>query len=803
MPLSVRSGLALLAALALVWGCGYAAPLSPGGKAPGPAPRFDSWHVIGPGGGGGQFCPTVSPHDPNVVLERCDMTGSYLTTDGGLSWRMINFATVIEAFAFDAKSPKLMYAGSDALYRSDDAGATWRMILPDPAKNTVAHLLGDHAGAVYTTDDTRLPKGQFRVQALAIDPGAEGHLYVGLSLSPESGQAPSGSYLYETKDRGATWSRVGYFGGDEIFAIRVGPQKTPVVYVVTNGGVCLLSGDKWTRNAPPAEGIGSAAIGYNPETGRVLIYATSQFRVEGDKLAGGVYVSEDAGKTWRTCKYDFAGGGGRWGPRITCVACSAGHPQTAYFGLDGVSQTRADGSQVSGSGIARTTDGGRHWKLVHFEGGAPSASMELSWFEPRVTPGSWDLFFSAPFSIGVAPTNPEVCYATDYFRTYGTKDGGKTWQQLISAKVGDKAWATRGLDVTTNYGVHFDPFDPTHVYISYTDIGMFRSEDGGASWISSIAGVREGWRNTTYWLEFDPAVKGLVWGGFSGTHDLPRPKMWRGRGPTSYRGGVGVSTDGGKTWAVAGKGMAQTAVTHVLLDPTSPAGKRTLYACGYGTGLWKSTDNGETWTLRNKGIEQQNPFAWRIVRLADGTLCLIIARRNDTEAGEDDPADNGGLYRSTDGAETWTKVKLPGGCTGPNGLAVDPRDPKRLYLAAWGSAAMPHDLGGGVFLSTDGGATWRNVFSQSQHVYDVTLDPKHPDTLYICGFDSAAYRSADAGKTWSRIKGYNFKWGHRVVLDPVHADMIYITTFGGSVWHGPAAGDPKALEDVVTPVPTM
>src|SRR5512136_598162 len=79
----------------------------------GPAPRFDAWQVIGPGGGGGQFCPTVSPHDPNVVLERCDMTGSFLTRDGGRSWRMINFGTVIEAFAFDRADPKIMYAGSD------------------------------------------------------------------------------------------------------------------------------------------------------------------------------------------------------------------------------------------------------------------------------------------------------------------------------------------------------------------------------------------------------------------------------------------------------------------------------------------------------------------------------------------------------------------------------------------------------------------------------------------------------------------------------------------------------------------
>jgi photosystem II stability/assembly factor-like uncharacterized protein len=108
------------------------------------------------------------------------------------------------------------------------------------------------------------------------------------------------------------------------------------------------------------------------------------------------------------------------------------------------------------------------------------------------------------------------------------------------------------------------------------------------------------------------------------------------------------------------------------------------------------------------------------------------------------------------------------------------------------------DTGGGVFLSTDGGESWRNVFDESQHVYDLTIHPRNPRELYVCGFDSAAYRSVDGGATWARIKGYNFKWGHRVIIDPTDPDQIYVTTFGGSVWRGPAAGDLNAVEDIVT-----
>jgi photosystem II stability/assembly factor-like uncharacterized protein len=138
---------------------------------------------------------------------------------------------------------------------------------------------------------------------------------------------------------------------------------------------------------------------------------------------------------------------------------------------------------------------------------------------------------------------------------------------------------------------------------------------------------------------------------------------------------------------------------------------------------------------------------------------------------------------------------------GPTGLAIDPRDNRRIYLTAWGQEHEGADVGGGVFLSTDCGESWKPVFSQSQHVYDVTIDPRAPDTLCICGFDAAAYRSTDAGLHWARIQGYNFKWGHRVLMDPNDASKIYITTYGGSVWHGPAAGDPTATEDILTSVP--
>ena len=100
-----------------------------------------------------------------------------------------------------------------------------------------------------------------------------------------------------------------------------------------------------------------------------------------------------------------------------------------------------------------------------------------------------------------------------------------------------------------------------------------------------------------------------------------------------------------------------------------------------------------------------------------------------------------------------------------------------------------HGEGGGIYLSENGGKSWQSVLDKDQHVYDVTVDPSDPKTLYAAGFESSVWRSTDRGMHWARIPGFNFKWAHRVIPDPDHRDQIYVTTFGGSVWHGAVNGD--------------
>ena len=745
----------------------------------GPAPRFDSWKIIGPGGGGTMIGPTISPHDPALVVEHCDMTGNYITQDGGQSWRNFNLRSGMQTFAFDPENPQRIYAGGEALWRSDDTGRSWRMIFPNPAKKTVEHQNGDHSDYSLTTNDGNYITG-LQIRQIFVDPKDSKIVHIAFS-DPKYG----GTTLLVSKDSGTSFHYEHELQSDRILLLAyIGGERLAI------GTLGVYLGRKETAKpiAGPGAQIAYASIG--EAQGTTYLFATTN--------QGELFVSEDRGVSWQKRTPALGQQSGSFG----AVAAAPGNGQIAYLGFRALNL--GAGPENLYNGIAKTVDAGKSWTIVFRESTKAAGNLDASWIEERATGIDWEggksIIFDAPYSLGVAPGNPDICYATDLFRTYRTLDGGKSWAQVNSVRAAGGRWTTRGLDVTTNYGVQFDPFDAKHIFIDYTDIGAFDSTDAGQSWESATNGVPEVWRNTTYWLAFDPEVKGLIWGAFSGKHDLPRPKMFRSEGALStYRGGIGVSTDGGRHWTPSNTGMEETAFTHVLLDPASPVGQRTLYASGFGMGVYKSTDNGKTWQLKNDGIREIDPFVWRIVRGNDGALFLIVARHNEGRYG--DTHGSGALYKSIDGAEHWTKLNLPKDVNGPSGLALDPRDNRRIYLTAWGQEQEGVDAGGGVFLSTDGGQSWKSAFSQSQHVYDVTIDAKAPDTLYICGFDAAAYRSTDAGLHWTRIQGYNFKWGHRVIVDPGDDAKIYITTYGGSVWHGPAAGDPSAAEDIVNPIP--
>ncbi len=714
--------------------------------------RQNRWRIIGPGGGGSMFHPTIDPLDPNVALVACDMTGAYITHDGGRSWRMFNLGGTVRFFVFDEHQPHTIYAQADALFRSNDGGDSWSLILPRPQSVHGISMADDDAERSFQVADG--PGGA--VSALALDPDNSQVLYAALRSGP-------GYALWTSPDAGATWREEGSLG-EGVSHLWVGHGG--ILYAAGAQSIAVRRNGRWQAGSSPGP-LDHVAAGFGAH-GPPVIYATSR---------GRIFVSEDGGGHWRESL--LPGMHGRAGQ----IAASAHHPETAYVAFAGL-RTPLHAS----FGIAKTIDRGLHWQLVWQDTRTLASNVHDAWISARFGTG-WP---GTAFGIGVSPADPNVVLTTDSGRAMLSRDGGATWQAVYSQPA-PHGWTTTGLDVTTCYGVHFDPFDARRLFISYTDIGLFESQDGGLSWRSATRqGVPGEWLNTTYWMEFDPQVRGRAWAAMSGVHDLPRDKMWRNRSPDSYTGGVVVSDDGGRTWRVSNAGMGETAATHILLDPASPPERRTLYVAGFGRGVFQSTDGGAHWALRNNGIDGPQPFAWRLACDARGALYVVVARRSEAVAGA--------LYRSTDAAGHWTRVPLPDGVTGPNGLAIDPRDPRRLFLAAWSRAtpagAAQSSKDGGIYFSPDAGATWRNVLAKDQHIYDVTIDSHDPNLLYAAGFESSAWRSTDGGVTWTRLGGFDFKWGHRVIPDQHDPDKVYITTFGGSVWHGPAAGDPAAPEDL-------
>ena len=734
----------------------------------GPAPRPGNFSVVGPGGGGAMFHPTISPHDPDTVLVNCDMTGAYITHDGGKLWRMFNLRGVVRFFVFDPLEKNVIYAQATGLWRSDDSGASWSLVYPNPATLKGIKMSSDHADESLVAEPD--PLGD--ISAMVIDPADSKVFYVVAGKRREDKSA-----LFVSHDAGVSWTKQADLPGatNRLWLDPHSPKDARVFVIAGPHLLAKQSSSSTTPISGPAvKSFTDVSAGFAKD-GKPVIY------VVGD---GSAFVLRGTEGDWNKVNLGS-------GAKARAIATSVAHPDVAY-----VSYNNLEDSGVKWLGVATTTDGGRTWNPLWKEDsrptGKPAENIHDAWITARFG-ADWP---ENPLMLGVADQDPNLAYGTDLGRTMRTSDGGKTWFAVYSRKSGENGWTSTGLDVTNAYGYHFDPFDHHRQFMTLTDIGLFRSEDGGQSWVSSTTGVPKDWVNTTYWIEFDPEVKGRMWSVNSWTHDLPRPKMWRRNGIRGYRGGVCRSDDGGRTWLKSNQGMGDTAPTHIVLDPTSPRDARILYVAAFGRGVYKSLDGGKSWTLKNNGITQQEPFAWRIVRDSAGTLYLLIARRS--EDGSIGNESDGALYKSADGAEHWAPIHLPEGTNAPNGLAVDTNDDKRIYLAMWARDTGMHGEGGGVYLSEDGAQSWRRVLERDRHVYDITIDPKDPHVIYAGGFESSAWKSSDRGENWTRIPGFNFKWGYRVMPDLESPAKVYITTFGGGVWHGSLDGEDRPL-DIVTP----
>ncbi len=771
--------------------------------------KVKSWEVIGPGGGGGVLKPTISPFDENFVMVHCDMTAAYISKDGGGNWRMINLWNVPEDFEFDPVDPNTVYvatrgfrhsedrgSGMSLLYRSVDRGKRWRIVYPDVSKAMKIDRLQN-------TDflPSEVIPGAFdgSIDKVAVDPTNNQRIYLGLSPLrfymgyKDKREDTRTAMLVLSTDYGESWNLLANLPGKKVKAIFPESESgSPDEVIVFTESACVRvnkNTGKVTRLPLPVDRLIAVEGGRNKN--KNLIYIQSAFKNENGKIKGGMFVSPDSGKSWASINNGLLDGLAEGlVPRFRRgLAVCESQPEVAYISTKNPVINKK-GKREDIYSIYKTVNAGADWEPVLLSstpGGYITKNFKGSWMEKSYDPG-WG---GNPIDLGVAPGNPDVCFAGDNGRGYKTLDGGKDWEQVYSHNLPDGSYTSRGLDVTTCYGVHFDPFDKKHFFVCYTDIGLFNTFNGGESWFHSINGIPRDWQNTCYDIKFDPEVKGKVWSVWANAHDLPRTKMFGRDGNFGrFKGGVAVSTDDGRTWGKSNNGIPENAVcTNILVDE-GPADSRVLYVTVFDKGVFKSVDGGKNWAEANTGFGG-NLYAWQLRQNPEGRLFVLFARgqRNGETV-------DGAIFFSDDNAENWEELSLPEGVNGPHDLLPDPTNAGRMYLSCWPKSTDGYDEKGGVYKTGDGGKTWRQVFDERVRVNAAGMDPKQPNAIYINTFQNAAYRSNDFGESWKRIEGYRFKWGQRAVPDVNNPGMLFLTTYGGSVFYGPAEGVPNAFEGI-------
>jgi photosystem II stability/assembly factor-like uncharacterized protein len=773
------------------------------------AQHFDTvtnWQKIGPGGGGSTFIPTFSYQNAENFLMRCDMTGSYLTNNGGQLYQQINFAGGAASYAYHPADSNVMYIGSAVLNQSKDAGKTWHTIFPKKEEILKETYSGDHADYhLKTVKSSLYDSNSGVVSNICVDASLPGALYFSM-----------GQFFFYTHDNGNTWKKKDCIN-PILFIYSGSDNARGEVYIFTAATqfVFYKSTKSFFKKILPLamSPAFSFSGGTSSKNGKTIFYALHHHTnevIDGEFGHSQVWISDDKGSNWRQIKNPLvtnAVAGIK--PSYARISCAAFDADKAYL-ISNRYQEKNDTGLIYWYGALTTNDAGNNWQWVWKGGGGSGqygvkdgkgvSNLTDSWVE-KAFGGEYIRLIDA----GVFAKDGNTAIVTDWYRSMKTVDGGKTWKEIYSTQQKDNSFTSRGMDVTTSYGVHFDPFDSNHIAISYTDIGYHHSFNRGKSWIRSTAGVPAAWSNTCYWVVFDPAVKNKLWSAWSGMHDIPRGKMTRKTNwKQTAKGGICVSEDGGKTWKPSSTGMGFDApATRIVIDTASKPGNRTLYASVYNKGIFKSVDDGRTWALKNKGL-MENISAFELTLTNKGDLFAIISPVPAHVNGKEGAAFySGAVYKSTDGAETWEKLFISKEPLFPNGLAYDPAHSNRMYLACWSDIALADLVGGdvaevnggnkkinmrgGIFLSEDGGKTWASIFDESQYVYDVTVDEYHPGRLYCNTFNQAAYRSDDYGKTWNKLIGYDFQWGHRAIVDRNDTEKIYLTTFGSSVWHGKPA----------------
>ncbi len=329
---------------------------------------------------------------------------------------------------------------------------------------------------------------------------------------------------------------------------------------------------------------------------------------------------------------------------------------------------------------------------------------------------------------------------------------------------------SRGGRSTAVAGV---PSDPMTYYFGTTGGGVWKTEDAGLNWEPISDGFFEaGSIGAIEVAESDPNVI------FVGTGSACP------RGNISAGVGVYKSTDAGKTWTHSGLPEAGQ-IGKIRIHPRD---ENLVYVAALGhifgpneeRGVYRSKDGGKTWDkvlhvsektgAVDLSMDANNP------RIIYAAMWTVERKPWTIRSGSEE----GGLFKTTDGGDSWTKVEggLPSGVVGKIAVAVSPADSERV----WALVEAPGNKGG-IFRSDDGGESWtrinreRRFLQRAWYYIHIYADPVSPETVYV--LNTGFYRSTDGGRSYQSFRvphGDN----HDLWINPSNPKIMVNANDGGA-----------------------
>lgn len=408
------------------------------------------------------------------------------------------------------------------------------------------------------------------------------------------------------------------------------------------------------------------------------------------------------------------------------------------------------------------------------------------------------------YDVRIRPDDPDTMLVTDAWAgTFMSTDGGTTWfptNEGITTRTGPTG------DAIPVFCVTIDPTDPDIVWVGTQNVrGIFKSVDGGLTWAEHDNGVTEYDGITFRGFTVDPHNSDVVWAAAEISSWAGGRPARTGRGFDLVEGVVYRTTNGGADWTPVWRG--DNLARYIWIDPTN---SNTVYvSTGIfdreaansdpesgipgGEGILKTTDGGSTWTHANKGLG--NLYIGSLFMHPDNPQVLLAA------AGSNVYHEGTGVYLSTDGAATWEPVLIDPNeeSEGFHSVEISIADPEIAYAASSNRVYRSEDAGRSWTVMTPPGTAWGEPPVRGGFPIDLQVDPRDANRVFINAYGGGNFLSTDGGRTWTVAStGYTGAQTRGVAVDPNHPGRVWVTgrsglfvsTDGGSTWTGQSPFDP-------------